>query len=88
MSVNIFYSHRHSSITCLDLLIAECDASMQVVDSAQLDLEDEVTFTAGVVALTGACKATSIGLLMSATERSNQRELGQVLHSSSSSLVA
>lgn len=69
----------------LKLLITECGFSMQVDDGAQLELEDGVTFTGGVAALTGAYKATTVGFLMTAADRSNQRELGQVVHRPSSS---
>lgn len=78
-------SPSHNSTMWLKLLIAECGFSMQVDDGAQLELEDGVTFTGGVAALTGAYKATTVGFLMTAADRSNQRELGQVVHRSSSS---
>lgn len=52
---------------------------MQIGGSTPLELEDEVNFTAGVHTLTGAYKATRIALLMTAAERSNKRELGQVI---------
>ena len=52
---------------------------MQIGRSTPLELEDEVHFTAGIHTLTGAYKATSVALLMTAAERSSKRELGQVI---------
>lgn len=61
---------------------------MQVDGGARLEVDDEVNFSAGVIAQTGAYKATGVSLLMTAAERSQNRELGQVQPTSSSTLAS
>lgn len=58
---------------------AQC---LQVKEGTELKLEDEVSFCAGLNAATGAYKALSVSLEMTANERENKQELGQVCISS------
>ena len=50
----------------------------QVEEGQQVKLDDEVSFRTGLNASTGAYKAITVSLLMTAAERGNKRELGQV----------
>lgn len=52
--------------------------AVQVSDESVLEEDDEVSFTAGVNAATGAWKATTVQLLSKADGQSSKRDLGQV----------